>query len=220
MRLGELLGSGRSADVYAIDDDRVLRRYRLPVDAGREAAVMEYVGAHGYPVPDVYPGAERPTDLVMRRLTGPTMLRALMEGEIVPEEVGEILARLLLRLHEIPARASGDPHDRVLHLDLHPDNVLLTPDGPMVIDWCDSREGPPGQDCAMSALIVAQVAVDEESDLAAPARLVLGALLAGLGAAMDCGDGLEQARRRRGANQTLTARELGLLDSAVTLVRT
>ncbi|MFI7704375.1 hypothetical protein [Nonomuraea sp. NPDC049480] len=30
MEIGELLGVGRSAAVYAIDGERVLRRYRLP----------------------------------------------------------------------------------------------------------------------------------------------------------------------------------------------
>ncbi|MGN9840864.1 phosphotransferase [Nonomuraea sp. H19] len=220
MEIGELLGSGRSADVYAIDGDRVLRRYRFAIDVTREAAVMAYVADHGFPVPDVYPGEGGSTDLVMRRLSGPTMLRALIDGEIAPEEVGRVLARLLQRLHAIPAQDSRDPRDRVLHLDLHPDNVMLTPRGPVVIDWCNTQEGPPGLDCAMSALIIAQVAADEASESAEVARAVLVALLGELGAAMDFGDGLEQAKERRGANPTLSAREVGVLDAAVGLIRT
>ncbi|MEV0229929.1 phosphotransferase [Nonomuraea sp. NPDC050786] len=219
MEIGELLGSGRTADVYAIDGDRVLRRYRVDIDARREAAVIAYVAAHGFPVPEVYPGAAQATDLVMGRLTGPTMLRALIDGAITPEEAGAVLARLLVRLHEIPARVSVDPADRVLHLDLHPDNVMLTPRGPVVIDWCNSQEGPPGMDCAMSAVIIAQVAVEEEREFAGPARVALVALLAGLGGAMDFDDGLEQAKARRGANSTLTRREISLLDEAVRLIR-
>ncbi|MET7328703.1 phosphotransferase [Nonomuraea sp. NPDC005650] len=218
MELGELLGSGRTADVYAIDDERVLRRYRIPVDARREAAVIAHVGRHGYPVPELYPGARADTELVMGRLSGPTMLRALLDGEITAEETGRILARLLLRLHEIPARVSADPGDRVLHLDLHPDNVMLTPRGPVVIDWCNSREGPPGFDCAMSAVILAQAAVDEV-ELAEAARRCLVALLAGLGPAMDHGDGLDRARARRAADKALTEREAGLVDAAVALIR-
>ncbi|MDP4510388.1 phosphotransferase [Nonomuraea turcica] len=221
MEIGELLGSGRSADVYAVDGDRVLRRYREPLDARREVAVMAHVARHGFPVPDVYPGVGEghATDLVMRRLSGPTMLRAAIDGEITPAEAGRVTARLLLRLHTIPALVSGDPRDRVLHLDLHPDNVLLTPDGPFVIDWCNSREGLPGQDCAMSALIMAQVAVDEENELAMPAREMLVALLGELGGAMDYGDGLDQAKRTRGANPTLSAREVELIDAAGSLIR-
>ncbi|TMR89528.1 phosphotransferase [Nonomuraea basaltis] len=223
MEIGELLGSGRSADVYAIDGERVLRRYRAAIDARREVAVMAYVAEHGFPVPDVYPGLSdgRSTDLVMRRLSGPTMLRALIDGEIEPEEVGRVTARLLRQLHAIPPRVSGDPRDRVLHLDLHPDNVMLTPRGPFVIDWCNSREGAPGLDCAMSAVIVAQVAVDEENGFAAAAaRSVLVALLDGLGDdAMDFGGELDRAGARRGADRGLTSREVGMLDAAVALIR-
>lgn len=99
------------------------------------------------------------TDLVMQRLSGPTMLQALMDAAITPEQAGGILAHLLRRLHTIPARASTAPGNRILHLDLHPDNVMLTSQGPVVIDWCNTAEGPPGLDWAMSALIHAQVAV-------------------------------------------------------------
>ncbi|MGI5286967.1 phosphotransferase [Nonomuraea polychroma] len=221
MELGELVGSGRSADVYAIDGDRVLRRYRATVDTRREVAVMAYVARHGFQVPDVYPavGEGRATDLVMRRLSGPTMLRAVIDGEIAPAEVGRVTGRLLRRLHTIPARVSDDPRDRVLHMDLHPDNVMLTPGGPFVIDWCNSLEGPPGLDCAMSAVIIAQVAVDEESELAVPAREMLVALLSELGAAMDYGDGLDRAMATRGANRSLSAREVALIDAAGTLIR-
>ncbi|GAA3577261.1 phosphotransferase [Nonomuraea rosea] len=219
MEIGELLGSGRSADVYAIGGGRVLRRYRVAMDARREAAVMAYVAGHGYPVPEVYLGESTATDLVMSRLHGPTLLRALIDGETSPEEAGDVLARLLRRLHEIPAKDSADPADRVLHLDLHPDNVLSTPDGPVVIDWCNTREGPPGLDCGMSAVILAQVAADADSGFAPEALAVLRALLAGLGAAMDFGAGLDQARARRGADRALSAREIALLGDAVTLIR-
>ncbi|SDI79460.1 phosphotransferase [Nonomuraea jiangxiensis] len=215
----ELLGSGRSADVYAIDEGRVLRRYRSGIDTRREIAVMAYVGARGYPVPEVYPGDGPVTDLVMARLSGPTMFRAMIEGTITAEEAGHTLARLLLRLHRIPARVSADPGDRVLHLDLHPENVMLTPRGPMVIDWCNAREGPPGLDCAMSALILAQVAVDGESALAPAARAGLVALLDGLGAAMDFTGALDRAGALRAADRGVNEREKGLIDQAVALVR-
>jgi hypothetical protein len=97
--------------------------------------------------------------------------------------------------------------------------VLLTPQGPYVIDWCNTREGPPGLDCATSAVILAQVAIDAESEFASPALAVLGPLLAGLGAAMDFGAGLDLARARRGADPALAAREVALLDGAVALIR-
>ncbi|MEV4577344.1 phosphotransferase [Nonomuraea jabiensis] len=118
----------------------------------------------------------------------------------------------------VPALASADPGDRVLHLDLHPDNVMLTPRGPVVIDWCNSQDGPPGFDCAMSAVIFAQAAVDEV-EFAEVARRGLVALVAGLGPAMDFGEGLDRAAARRAADRALTERETGLVEAAVALIR-
>ncbi|MEU6348659.1 phosphotransferase [Streptomyces sp. NPDC047072] len=109
----------------------------------------------------------------MRRLHGGTLLDALRQGTVTAAAAGATLADLLHRLHRIPARLAAAPADRILHLDLHPDHVMLTPDGPMVIDWRNTRDGPPGLDRAMSALILAQVAVTpttEEADEPRPER--------------------------------------------------
>ncbi|MGW1549107.1 aminoglycoside phosphotransferase family protein [Streptomyces sp. NPDC002346] len=48
--------------------------------------------------------------------------------------------------------ATGD--DRVLHLDLHPDNVILTGRGPVVIDWSNAGAGDPAADVAMTMVTV------------------------------------------------------------------
>ncbi|WP_328772012.1 aminoglycoside phosphotransferase family protein [Streptomyces sp. NBC_00286] len=222
LRLGPLLGSGRTADVYALDEPEdgtwVLRRYREGYgDAPAEAAVMEHVRAHGYPVPRVRP-THKHTDLMMERLSGPTMLQALADGLIGPRDAGATLARLLRDLHALPPRLSTDPTARVLHLDLHPDNVMLTPTGPRVIDWANSEEGPPGLDWGMSAMILAQVAADDDP-LAEPAGALLAALLDGNERAVT-DDGLAEARRRRAANVTMTTREVELLGDAEELIRT
>ncbi|WP_416965554.1 phosphotransferase [Streptomyces sp. Agncl-13] len=223
---GKLIGSGRTADVYEIDEAWVLRRNREDWgDAAAEGAVMEHVRAHGYPVPRVRTGdagasgdsrASRTsrTDLVMERLTGPTMLEAFVAGTIDAVEAGAVLASLLRQLHAIPGRWPGT---RVLHLDLHPENVLITPDGPRVIDWGTAEDGDPGLDWGLSAIILAQVAVDDDQPVAEPARAMLGSLLAdpsGL-----TGEGLTEARRRRAVNPTMTPREVELLGTAEELVR-
>ncbi|MER6204801.1 phosphotransferase [Streptomyces sp. NPDC001073] len=217
---GRLIGSGRTADVYELDETWVLRRNREDWgDAAAEGAVMEHVRAHGYPVPRVRtegPGASRTsrTDLVMERLSGPTMLEAFAAGAIDAREAGTVLASLLRQLHAIPGRRPGT---RVLHLDLHPDNVLLTPDGPRVIDWGTAEDGDPGLDWGLSTIILAQVAVDDEQPIAEPARAMLVSLLADPSGLTD--EGLAEARRRRAVNPTMTAREVGLLGVAEELVR-
>ncbi|MGV9773118.1 phosphotransferase [Streptosporangium sp. NPDC003464] len=211
MQPGPLLGSGRTADVFVVDDAWVLRRYRDGGDASAEAAVMSHLSSQGYPAPRVGPIAGG--DLIMERLSGPTMVEALQQGMITPAEAGAILAGLLRRLHALPPRVSTDPTDRVLHLDLHPENVMLTPEGPVVIDWADTREGPPALDWGMSALILAEVAVGPRAD-APLARMILVSLLSDVDHAID----LEWALAIRAANPTLSQAERQLLDEAVALV--
>ncbi|WAZ21393.1 phosphotransferase [Streptomyces cinnabarinus] len=208
-RPGRLIGSGRASDVFELEEGWVLRRDREGYGDGlAEAALMERLRGHGYPVPRVRRADCTSTELVMERLHGPTMLEAFGAGRIGPTEAGETLARLLRRLHAVPGR--------VIHLDLHPDNVMLTPDGPVVIDWTNAEEGEPGLDWGMSAVILAQVAVTDEG-LAAPVRATLAALLADPSDLTETG--LTEARRRRAANPTMTAREVDALGEAEELVR-
>ncbi|MFJ8631048.1 phosphotransferase [Streptomyces sp. NPDC093568] len=208
-RTGRLLGSGRASDVYEIDEAWVLRRDREGyADGLAEGALMERLRAHGYPVPRVRLADSSRSDLVMQRLYGPTMLEALVAGDIGPRESGELLARLLRQLHAVPGR--------VVHLDLHPENVLLTPDGPYVIDWANAEVGDPGLDWGMSAVILAQVALADER-YAAPARAMITALLTDPSALTR--DGLTEALRRRAANPTMTVREVEVLGGAEELVQ-
>lgn len=221
MRIGQMLGSGRSADVYELDELWVLRRYRDGLDATRELPVMSYLSASGYPVPRLgpQPPSAGPGDLVLQRLTGPTMLESLLSGAMDGTEASAVLARLLAELHTIPARLSPDPEDRILHLDLHPDNVMLTADGPVVIDWSNTEEGPPALDRAMSALILAQVAVDPAGPAADGARALLTALMPHLVAEGGIpAHHLADVAARRTANPTMTPAERALIGEAAALV--
>ncbi|MEV0158084.1 phosphotransferase [Micromonospora sp. NPDC050686] len=207
---GAPLASGRDADVYPLGPDRVLRRYRRGGDVGPETEVMTHLRRAGYPVPLVHSAAG--ADLVLERLSGPTMATAFLGGALDVVAGARILADLHRRLHALPARRSSDPDVRILHLDLHPENVLLTPAGPVVIDWRNSDEGPPALDRAMSALILAEVATDPGGKFAAPAGELLAAFLSEVGPAT--------ALDRAVALRTLTGR-LGpaRLATAAALVR-
>jgi len=197
-----LLDSGQDADVYAFGDTLVLRSYRRGGDVTAEAAVMREVGRHGYPVPAVYGAGGR--DMWLERLHGPTMLTAVVDGPLATAEAGATLADLHHRLHALPPPDGTPRGDRLLHLDLHPANVMMTVRGPVVIDWHNARTGPPQLDVALSALILAQVSLDPDlpARLATVAREVLASFLRAAG-----GDPLSEldgavARRRADRNQT------------------
>lgn len=215
-----LLGVGRDADVYMLDDRRVLRRYRDRVgDVGGEAAVMRHVARYGFPVPEVL--AASGADLVMARVDGPTLLDSMYAGETTPAAGGELLAGLLARLHALPARESREPGTVILHRDAHPGNVLLGPGGPVLIDWSNATEGVPELDTALTALILAQAAVGGLSDVP-PALLPLAqaTLMTFLGhAGTDPVSRLDEAAAFRAADPNLSPAEKDRLVDAAHRVR-
>jgi len=194
----ELIARGRDADVYALDESRVLRRYRHGGGSTElEARLMGHLSSCGYPVPQVH-GAGG-TDMVLERLTGPTMLDVMARRPWQVRPLGRLLGGLHDRLHALPApewlprrfSTAQDPEgDRVLHLDLHPANVMLTPRGPMVIDWCNARAGDPGADLAMTLVTIGSAEAP-----GAVARLGRGLLLRAIrdGSRTDPGRWMQEA---------------------------
>jgi aminoglycoside phosphotransferase (APT) family kinase protein len=209
------LASGRDADVYALDSGCVLRRYRDGGDVTDEAELMVHVGECGFPVPIVY-GASG-ADLVLERLDGTTMLHALAGGSVGVEWAAATLADLHRRLHQVPPLRGAEPGDRILHLDLHPDNVILSSRGPVVIDWRNAREGPPDLDVALTAVILAQVAVDPAHSWAGSAGALLTAFLRSADSVPL--STLDAALARRRADRNVTEAELERLAAARVLVQ-
>jgi aminoglycoside phosphotransferase (APT) family kinase protein len=208
----ELIARGRDADVFALDRGRVLRRYRGGGDTAREAAVMRHVAEHRYPVPRVYQ-VEGP-DLVLERVRGPTLLAALASGEVAVRAGVELLADLHGRLHAVPPRP--DAGQGVVHLDLHPGNVLLGPVGPVVIDWRNAGDGPPELDLAVTALIMALVATDRDHPMAGRAAALLSAFTHA--ADGDLRSGLPGAVALRRNDPNLSAGEKARLQAAAALI--
>ena len=100
----------------------------------------------------------RPDALVLERIEGRTMLAELKRRPWASRRHAVLLARLHQHLHELeapPGLAGAGPGDRLLHLDLHPENVMLSPTGPFVIDWTNARRGEPALDVALTWVILA-----------------------------------------------------------------
>ncbi|QGQ20483.1 phosphotransferase [Cellulomonas sp. JZ18] len=222
---GRLLTSGSSADLYALDDDRVLRRYRDGRDVGPERALLDHLAAHGFPAPRVHGDAG--PGLVMDWLHGPTMLQALGAGEMSLHDAGDLLADLHRRLHAVPPplgwHAAGLPAGApsgpvVVHLDLHPGTVVLSERGPHVVDWSHARLGTPELDVAVTSLVVAEVVVDAGGDYSQAARALLASFLHASGT--NPLPALDEAAALRAADPQLVPGERELVHDAAALVRT
>ena len=152
---GELLGTGRTADVYGVGLRRVLRRYRDGRDASKEAEAMRYLFKKGYPVPEVFDVAG--ADIVMAHLSGATMLKTMARKPLQIPEMAKTLARLQTRLNALAPPPFlevkfGEPSG-IIHLDLHPDNIMMTNSGPVVIDFANIAAGPASADAASCTLL-------------------------------------------------------------------
>ncbi|HEY2563505.1 MAG TPA: phosphotransferase [Acidimicrobiales bacterium] len=157
---GELLASGRDADIFEFGPGRVLRRSRNDRSMLAEAKTMDFVRSHGYPAPEVFEISDDGRDLVMERIDGPTMVDAGAARPWNLRRFGRQLAELHQRLHRLPAPewVRGAPcgsGDRLLHMDLHPLNVLVARSGPVVIDWTNAAAGDPLVDVALTRVLIA-----------------------------------------------------------------
>ena len=151
----KLLAAGRASEIFDLGDGRVLRRFLAGGDSEREALVMEHARSSGYPVPRVLEVTGEA--LVLDRVDGPTMLAELRRRPWTMRRHAAVLAELHERLHEIeapPGLEAAGAGDRLLHLDLHPANVMMTTAGPFVIDWTNARRGEPPLDVAMTWVIL------------------------------------------------------------------
>jgi aminoglycoside phosphotransferase (APT) family kinase protein len=148
---GPKIAEGRDSEIFEHGPGRVLRRARDGRSLEREAAVMRHVREHGYPAPEVFDTGEG--WLVMERLDGRDMLADIRKTPRGVADAARQLAGLHRQLAAIAApewldAAPGPTGGRVVHLDLHPLNVMSTSHGLVVIDWANARRGDPAIDVA------------------------------------------------------------------------
>ncbi|MGI8524059.1 MAG: phosphotransferase [Nocardioides sp.] len=169
--MGDVIGRGRDAEILDHGPGLVLRHPLRPRSLSHEAGVMRWLTEHGYPSPRVV--EETAEGLVMERVDGPTMLESLTarttRGHL------RDLAGLHAQLHRLPVPPGlptpyGDG-PTLLHGDLHPGNVILTDDGPVVIDWTNASAGPAGVDPATTWLLLGAAGLPEGRIVAAGALL-------------------------------------------------
>jgi aminoglycoside phosphotransferase (APT) family kinase protein len=156
---GPLLASGRDSDIFECGPKLVLKWSRHGRSMATEARTMEHARARGYPVPAVEEISDDGTDLVMARLAGASMVDVLSRRPWTIRQQAAVLADLHRRLHDIPAPDWLSPApcgegDRLLHLDLHPLNIVLTDERPVVIDWPNAARGDGPVDVALTWVLM------------------------------------------------------------------
>lgn len=126
----------------------------------QEARIMEYVRRQGFPVAAVEDVSADGLDMVMERIQGRDMVAMMGSRPWTISRMGRTLADLHRRLHELPAPdwLADAPVGRgldLLHMDLHPLNVMMGPRGPVVIDWARACRGPAAVDVAVAWILMA-----------------------------------------------------------------
>jgi aminoglycoside phosphotransferase (APT) family kinase protein len=125
-----------------------------------EARTMAYLRERGYPVPAVEELSDDGFDMVMERIEGVTMVEAIGKAPWTLRRQAATLADLHRRLHEIEAPDFLPPAPvgagtKVVHLDLHPLNVMIGPKGVFVIDWPNAHRGDPNVDVGLAWVLMA-----------------------------------------------------------------
>jgi uncharacterized protein (TIGR02172 family) len=202
MQKGALIGHGRTADVFAWGEDRILKLYQEHMPAHlveREYNCTKAAQAAGIPVPatDQIVEVDGRCGIIFERIEGPSMLKALAIKPWQIIEMARLLGELHARVHacaglpELPAQsqqiengiqaAKDLPSDTkaaalaclahlpqgntICHGDFHPDNILMTSRGPVIIDWMTGTRGNPLADVCRTLLILQTTALPSASPL-------------------------------------------------------
>lgn len=207
--IGEKIGEGAMAEVYAWAPGQVLKLFK-PTFRRRvgwwEAQMTRAVFAAGGPAPEVLDEMilDGRYGIVMPRLHGPTLLQRLQTDAATPQEAGEILATLALAVHRTPTPADVlsvrgymeaslqpadgqvpdhiaqgvlalidrlPPDDGLSHCDLHPGNVIMTAEGPKLIDWTGAKRGGASLDLACCHFLLTELTPEGFGDAARQSAL-------------------------------------------------
>ena len=205
--LGPKIGKGRTADVFGLDENRVVKLFHRDIN---ESEVQDEMGFAKLAVASDLPTAEvlerieveGRIGVVFRRISGESLLARISRRPHELPSLARQFARLHCRMHviETPSRPSfrdnleaqirkvanfgAAKKDRIIahmdslpaprmvlcHGDYHPENVIVSGRGLVIIDWATARSGCAAADCARTALLTALGSI---SHLNPPARLIV-----------------------------------------------
>ncbi len=189
MKKGPLIGTGRSAEVFAWGEDQVLKLFMDWVSQSvieREEQLSHVIYEAGLPAPAVEGiiKVDGRQGIIFERVEGRSMLEEMGAKPNEALSYAEILAELhaSIHSHEIPDLPSlRNKIERIIHqvkplsdeermralrvlaqrkdgtslchFDFHPMNVVMSPRGPVILDWMTACQGDPPADVARTLLM-------------------------------------------------------------------
>jgi len=213
MQVGELVGRGRTSNVYEYGSDSVIKVPHDDVPAEWphfEAALTQAVATMNVPAPRVHDvvtlqgrnavvfervgGLSMWQQMVERPDQAPTLARELaaiqktLLSAGIPAGLPELVDRMKRKIGLAPALTVEERAEALsltdelprgaalLHGDLHPGNVLMGQDGPVVIDWFDATIGHPVADILRSSILMQPSNRGEPRHLPGASANLLGAV--------------------------------------------
>lgn len=190
MELGKVIARGRTADLYELPDNRVLKLFYdwvSPEAINKEYEVSLKVFQSGLPVPQVFEMIkhENRKGIIYEKILGTTMLSLLVKKPWQVARHSRKLAEFHHKIHQVSVDSSSTYHDewfkniervpnlsaeikqilinqvkqlpndnRLCHFDFHPDQVIYTEKGPMILDWLTAAIGHPAADVARTQILL------------------------------------------------------------------
>ena len=140
--LGEVTLEGRFGIVLPrLDGPTLLQLSRSGAMASEQAGAILatlYISVHKTPPPPDVPFLRDWIDTALR-----------LSGGIIPKHIATGILTLIERL---------SPGDGLCHVDLHPGNVIMTADGPRIVDWTWTVRAPAAHDLGCCHIIRSEFA--------------------------------------------------------------
>jgi tRNA A-37 threonylcarbamoyl transferase component Bud32 len=178
MKIGQLLGIGNTASVYAWGKSEVIKIFHdqngAIYEVTKEAQNAEIINKLNLRAPR-FSGIieyEGNTCLIYEKVEGTTMLSYIEPTKISVSYYAKLMAQLHFELHQVEIDINSNlkneltksikntqvitepektivldilgrlPEGKVLcHYDFHPGNIILSPNGPVIIDWLNTLVG-------------------------------------------------------------------------------
>ena len=190
MELGNLIARGRTADLYELPENRVLKLFYdwvSPEAINKEYEVSRRVFQARLPVPQVFEvvDLESHTGIIYEKIQGTTMLSMLAKKPWQVAQHSRVMAELHHMIHQVKVDESSTYHDQwfrniervpdlseevkqkliaqvkqlpndncLCHFDFHPDQVIYTEKGPIILDWLTAEIGHPAADVARTQILI------------------------------------------------------------------